>query len=766
MHGRIDKADIKRQVTVHGKPALEYDGLRPAELAWILGRRFKVMKDSDGDVNDDGRAGGAGNSLQELRDHQMYGHQAYAGVGFGVDRMQRLASTAWVEALFEQKLVANNINLHDIYLDSGYNTAMDSQANIFKDVLAGSSAINCIDVTYALAVIAFRKSPNPAAAATAAVGDRRLQGIFCRETGPFLRGLQVKPDIVSIPSVKNVNNPLLGEELSRQLGSEMCFSALEIEMRRRNLMDWTPDGVVLSKLEDGDPTTTAQIDARMAQLFNIAISGPAISTTWTSDLRDSKMECQPMDKVFIVIVADLACTYGAEDDGFGDAQDDRGSAAYDQLVILRRKGAVHTALLAQRQNLLDNKSSTATIDAAIVTVKGEIEAAKAALKTAQDDIYANDDAKYISKDALYKQTKRYYDDIMENVASTTDDKNDAADRLRIAKEGIDDEMFFEWDDDELEEFARFQARLRSGQQIVTTAKLMNFRLVRMTSSYMNNYSKWTPNNPKSRLGLPMGGNSQSDGMASYIIGGWCIGTVLDSAASRSTVGQMVRTAPCSMALNINVNVEWWSADRLFQSYMDRDGLVTSRGQLPPGVAGVPYKTTNLYKDAAFKPSYSGNVDEAGAAVNTDDSEYEGVEIEAPAFGANIRAAKVAGQKSKRQRRSSTGGGLEATLAEDETKKKKKNRTRKSKVTSYEFGVDASAWSSTSRPVAAEAQSAASATSCSASSGASAPPAPRSRAAAPVGAPAAKPVQGSAAATQSPVSAIRESVSVRRSSAKK
>jgi hypothetical protein len=32
-----------------------------------------------------------------------------------------------------------------------------------------------------------------------------------------------------------------------------------------------------------------------------------------------------------------------------------------------------------------------------------------------------------------------------------------------------------------------------------------------------------------------------------------------------------------MALNINVNVEWWSSDKLHRHYMDVDGLVMQRG---------------------------------------------------------------------------------------------------------------------------------------------------------------------------------------------
>ena len=62
------------------------------------------------------------------------------------------------------------------------------------------------------------------------------------------------------------------------------------------------------------------------------------------------------------------------------------------------------------------------------------------------------------------------------------------------------------------------------------------------------------------------------GVSEFILGAWCVGTVMDSAASRAATahGNVVRTAQHSMAMNVNVNVEWWDGDKLYQHYMDRD----------------------------------------------------------------------------------------------------------------------------------------------------------------------------------------------------
>ena len=70
-------------------------------------------------------------------------------------------------------------------------------------------------------------------------------------------------------------------------------------------------------------------------------------------------------------------------------------------------------------------------------------------------------------------------------------------------------------------------------------------------------------------------------MGEYILGGWCIGTVLDSAASRAMMhAQQIRTSQSSMAINVNVNVEWWDADKLHSHYMDVDRGHYAEGEHP------------------------------------------------------------------------------------------------------------------------------------------------------------------------------------------
>ncbi|MAQ22731.1 MAG: hypothetical protein CMK83_00775 [Pseudomonadales bacterium] len=160
--------------------------------------------------------------------------------------------------------------------------------------------------------------------------------------------------------------------------------------------------------------------------------------------------------------------------------------------------------------------------------------------------------------------------------------------------------------DELLTEDRLGAFLSEGKKVFRGASeesvLTNFRVITTTSSQMINYSpfKWTnsadlaaptkrrqavdraPNNETvtliqgaSRMGLRLGELG-----GEYIIGAWQIGTVLDSAASRAVMpgGSFmgVRTAPNTMAHNVYVNIGWWSADRLWRTYMNVEGTVKPR----------------------------------------------------------------------------------------------------------------------------------------------------------------------------------------------
>lgn len=506
MHGRSSAGKGgPREMVVNGQRQMEYDGLRSGELAWILGRRHSVSEPTD------------------------YQDTMHAGRGFGVDRVQRLASTAWMEQMLKGSLGNKSVALHDIALDN----EQPGQDNGLTKWATGASALYCPDIVRSI-LLAGGHSEGDADAAT---GGNRFYGVNVLESGPFLRGMQFETDAVSI-APKNADMAAKYPQLAslpRNAGDMCAVAAVEDEIRKASLMDWSPDGIVLSKLESptDSPLSSAEMDAQQAQLFNLGVQGPCITTAWTSDVRDHKLECQPMDRVFICIVADLAWSQSRTADIAPDVLTD-----YFGDMEKHHKGIVERAVNS------DALGNTAR-------------ASGRKLREALRD----------------RAPRPYFEElssVIQDPASTVDEKNKAKAELQGWKDAPIDKAVFE----------TIQSDFRKGKGVAGKAFLTNFRLKRSTSSHMVNYSKYKPGDANSRCSEPFFKPIDIDGLwhgaASYIVGAWCVGTVLDSAASRSTVGGATRTAPASMALNINVNVSWWSGDKLYKHYMDRS--VVPRGK--------------------------------------------------------------------------------------------------------------------------------------------------------------------------------------------
>ena len=619
MHGRADKhighmSDANtdsnhprtdtNSVVVNGQLKLEYDGLRTGELGWILGRRFKQINTSG----------------QEAEYEKQF------VMGSGVDRMQRMASTDWIMAMFQNKLGGRTINLHQVRLGTPLMQSMDSNLKEYASYLAGATALRVPDVTKIIG-----DASSISDEIKGQIGEEKAQGVFCADMGPFLRGMQVSTNAFDIKS----NDKIVHSAMPRNLGDVLAFSGIEAEFRLNNMMDWSPDGIVLSKLESpaDDALTSMELDAQQAQLFNMAVQGPAITTTWTSDVRDSKLECQPLDKCFVCIVADLDyLTKDQLQDGQQSKWEDA-TARIDALAAsiqadiasLQSNPNMDPVKKAEAMNSLESKIGEANEKAkslaelvtdntfGATTFEDTIKQALKELKTAEKaenasttegkeaievakrnvaiakrnlEIFSSFSIQY----KLFSDNKYYNDKIRALRSSAERAKGEEKTRLNalIASEqeaynkfnadngGYPKKVFGNGkeDQDPMTLWKKKQLDVRTGKQEVVKATLSNFRLMRTTSSHMTNYSHFDPKNRHSRCGLPLSFNK-----GSYIIGGWCIGTVLDSAASRSTIGTLVRTNPTSMALNLNVNIEWWSGDRLYKHYMDADeDRINVRGQ--------------------------------------------------------------------------------------------------------------------------------------------------------------------------------------------
>lgn len=491
------------------------------------------------------------------------------------------------------------------------------------------------------------------------------QGIFVMERGPFLRGkpngnevcsIKVEPDIAGNHESRSLN-------VTRNLGTDLAFSALEAELRRRHFFNWTPDGIVLSKFEGGpDKMSDAEMDARMAQMFNVAVQGQAISTTW---IGDSKMEVLPGDKVFVVIVADLIYHLEGTDADFeiqGTNERRCARAVTKQMEEVKRLydtgDRVNAQALYRKFGPYQGAVGGAHGGPRAAGVREDDEFDSRDQLLARSGDYAGYRLKIASQgyanpsvaNTTPEHRCRDYMYHMQKVAGSNSDPTAQTghEANRRAREDLYNQTKsrLDWEDTfEVLGFEHVAQQVRNNQRGVKQASLRNFRLKRVTSSYLQNHSFHDPSKPTSRCGLKIscqkedgqkidinaaragyiqavadynaaaaglakrdaerdraraydtliaqmtsGPEKYQAGVGEYIIGGWCIGTVLDSAASRAAINnQQVRSAPMSMAINVNVNVEWWSGDKLHRQYMDVDGTIAHRNEV--------YQKGNNFKKA-------------------------------------------------------------------------------------------------------------------------------------------------------------------------
>ena len=250
------------------------------------------------------------------------------------------------------------------------------------------------------------------------------------------------------------------------------------------------------------------------------MQGPAIGTSWTGE---RSLETLPLDKVFVVLVADV---------WFNDAESNIAKAA-----------AAGTDAL-----VTDTRNPGGT-----------------------------------SKISSYEQMRR--------------------DAL--------DEKFREVD---------FENKQKSAYKGELTEKtvLCNFRVQVSTSSQMVNHSAYDKKGnvqpsgggykrvrleSMSRMGLKL-----CNKFGEYVVGGWQIGQVMDTSASRAAMpsGSLVgvRTAPNSSALNVNVNISWYTADRLARAFNNPEGSVVTR--FNSNQRKVPTKAVNMQASKSTKDE-GGNV---------------------------------------------------------------------------------------------------------------------------------------------------------------
>ena len=543
----------------------EYDGLHAAEVAWIKGRHmaprapeWKVM------------GHGFGYAMPATLTGAMSRHTGFdngrqshlAGLGTGPDRPQRLATTAWVEAYFTNVLTGATIDLAGTMVrnaggrrDDGTGSTVDSLLDQFANLTGRATLLAGPDIAYAVC----KDRPhannfNNVQPPLIPVPVPMLQGLNVMEMGPFLTSYGRNREIVTLVD---------GTDVPRHLGSVLAQRALTLELKRLGCFNWVPDGVCLSKLENGpDSIADAEYDARAGQLFNVGVHGPCITKTWSHG--DPAMHVLPGDRVFVLLVADVS---------YVTLQPTAKTRQHPENMLALTTSIY--AVLAKRNLGIGPANGKKLMD------KVDVVLAKL------ESFFGERDARLGSapkSETLMEELLRLLNTVPPN------DAEEYNRMLSILKEAVNTEareyLF-------TDAFRTTAEAVRSGRQSITTASMTNFRLMRATSSFLVNTSHiGRANEPLprgndrrvSRCGLRIGAKefetaglgSGTVGNAEYIVGGWCVGTVLDSAASRALGHAGIRVAPTSMAYDVSVDVQWWDADRLYDSFADVDRGLRSR----------------------------------------------------------------------------------------------------------------------------------------------------------------------------------------------
>lgn len=310
MHTYPDKDSLKPLPNSHGSDLrlcdhktlkAEYEDLKSGELAWVRSYRA-LAKDSRGN------------------EHSHRYDEKIMQLGVGPDRFQRLASTTWVERLFVATMGSNVIDLDDAYI---YNGASDDyfikfyQEQLKAVDLTGATLSNSEDVARRLRVENRKGAYSVEGSMDIDLGKEPVKcGIRGASPSIFLHGWMMDDREVKIskekdptssrysPFTANQEPPELFYEMPRNMGDILAFTRLYEIMDKRGFFKWTPDGLTLSKLASptGDDMATEELDMRSGALYNVAVAGNSVATTWSGD---DRMLSMPGDAVYVLIVCDV-----------------------------------------------------------------------------------------------------------------------------------------------------------------------------------------------------------------------------------------------------------------------------------------------------------------------------------------------------------------------------------------------------------------------------------------------------------------------------
>jgi hypothetical protein len=264
----------------------ETDYLGAGTVGFVLGRRGTGYDAAVAAVM--GLDTQAGPNTLFSRDQERLAQFALVGGGVDTNTAQRMCSIEYLESYFFHVLRKKVVSL-------GADIVAGEMKHIDRrwpktpiDITTASIKPSGFDTDGAAVKITGVAN---AGALKAPLGTKaKTQGVFAGDLGPFLRGYTIDRRRVD------------GTTLATGFGDQIAFDVLQQRLMKAGLCDWTPDGIVHSKLSSGDASTDYEMDARDGQLFNVVVKGSAIAVSWTHDrFRD----IMPGDQLFLVLVGDV-----------------------------------------------------------------------------------------------------------------------------------------------------------------------------------------------------------------------------------------------------------------------------------------------------------------------------------------------------------------------------------------------------------------------------------------------------------------------------
>ena len=275
---------IHRMMTTPSKAiATESEHLFFGRLAFVLGRR--------GTSYDSAMSTAIGLDVIAINGGQQVSGPL-AHTSGGVATAQRLCSFEYLQRYFKHVLESKEIDIaagpkdaNDRPIDVSYYSKRLQGA--FKGKTTRPPPLetpNAIDATAMITMM----DDTPTVASAAATPQWKNQGADL-ENSIFLCG-------------KTHSRMFTDKGANMGIGDEIFSKWLHQQLIVNGILDWHPDGIVMSKLSQGDRFLDDELDSRDGMLFNVAISGPAISTLWSMD---KELEVMVLDKVFVLITAQI-----------------------------------------------------------------------------------------------------------------------------------------------------------------------------------------------------------------------------------------------------------------------------------------------------------------------------------------------------------------------------------------------------------------------------------------------------------------------------